>query len=111
MSSNEWQPMTCPRCESDMMPIKGQDRAWRCVLCCLEIWDMEEGGMPKEEYNELFGDKMHIMAASYKPYVPRQFVGLNQPGGGSSGKIKKKKQKPDLQSRYGVIEKTAEKKK
>lgn len=90
----------CPKDDGVMEPIPGFDEAWKCVVCGLEVWDVEVP-TPKE-YEELVTNRMVLQSASYKPYLSRSFVQLPS-GASSSGSgrtAKKKKVKPDLEKRY-----------
>ena len=94
----------CPKDDGEMLPIPGFDEAWKCVVCGLEVWDVE---VPTaKEYEELISNKMVLQSASQKPFVSLSYVeGTVRGGSTNSGRSRKKKRKPDLQSRYGVIEK------
>lgn len=98
----QWRPVKCPKDNGSMKPIPGFDDAWKCVVCGLEMW---AGDVPtSEEYEELVYSGP-LQSASWKPYVSRSYVpGTVRGGGAKTGRRRKKKQKPDLQNRYRMLE-------
>jgi len=99
-----WRPANCPKDNGEMKLISGFKSAWKCCVCGLEIW---EGDVPTvAEYEELV---LLGRSASSQEFISRSYVpGTVRTGGGSkSGRARKKKQKPDMQNRYRMIEKNS----
>lgn len=96
----EFNPVSCPKCESDLQLIPGQKDAWKCICCGLEIWD---GDVPtKEEYEEMVHSASSLgpLYTYQRPSISLAFCGVIKKKGGSKSGRKRKKKRPFRRNYY-----------